>query len=100
MVRRDGLWSPARLRKAAAVLRDPELVAEDRLRGGGAEAHEHVRFDQSQLRFEPRAAGVELRGPRRLVDAALAALLELEVLDRVGDVELLARQTRFGERLL
>src|SRR5262249_51708792 len=44
--------------------------------------------------------GVELGGPWRLVNAALAALLELEVLDRVGDVKLLARQTGLGERLV
>ena len=34
------------------------------------------------------------------MDSALAALLELEVLDRVGDVELLALATRFGPRLV
>src|SRR5262249_24004160 len=100
MIGRDGLRRIARLRELAAVARDPELVAENHLRGGGTEADEHVRLDQRQLRFEPRAAGAEFRSPRRLVDAALAALLDLEVLDGVGDVELLARQTGFGERLL
>jgi hypothetical protein len=34
------------------------------------------------------------------VDPALAALLELEVLDRVGDVDRLALETRFGQGLV
>src|SRR5213594_3318140 len=97
MVRGDRLRRPARRREAAAVLRDLELVAEDRASGGGTQADEHLRLEQGQLGFEPRAARVELARSRRLVDPALATLLELEVLDRVGDVELLARQTRFGE---
>lgn len=45
--------------------------------------------------IQPPAAGFHLAGVRLLVDAALAARLELEMLDRVGDVELLPFDARF-----
>ncbi len=98
MVGGDRLGRPARRREAAAVLRDPEGVTEDRAGGGGAEADQDVRMDRRQLGFEPRAAGRQLGRSRRLVDPALAALLELEVLDRVGDVDSLAVEADLGQR--
>src|SRR5580765_1049690 len=98
MVGRDRLGRPACRLEAAPVLRDPELVAEDRASRRRTEADEHVRLDRGELGFEPRPARVELRCARRLVDPALAALLELEVLDRVGDVDLFALQPGFGQR--
>src|SRR5437016_4777852 len=91
MVGGDRLRRPARRREVAAVLRDPELVAEDRAGRRSAEADEYLRLDQGQLGFEPRTTGLELVRPWRLMDSALATLLELEVLDRVGDVELQVR---------
>src|SRR5947199_2336107 len=100
MVGGDRLGRPARRREVAAILRDPERVAEDRAGRRGAEADENLRLDQGQLGVEPRTTSLELVRPWRLMDSALAALLELEVLDRVGDVELLALETRFGQRLV
>ena len=52
------------------------------------------RLDQRDLALEPVQAGRRLLLRRRLVDAALAAQLELEVLDRVGDVGVVARSSR------
>ena len=46
--------------------------------------------DQHALLLDPPAAGVDLRPARLGMDAALAARLELEVLDGVGDVSRLA----------
>src|SRR5205807_1798460 len=100
MVGGDRLRRPARRREVAAVLRDPELVAEDRAGRRSAEADEYLRLDQAQLGFEPRTTGLELVRPWRLVDPALAALLELEVLDGVGDVDLLALEPRVGQGLV
>src|SRR5207245_1377167 len=72
----------------------------DRAGRRSAEADEYLRLDQGQLGFEPRTSGLELVRPWCLMDSALATLLELEVLDRVGDVELLALEPRFGQRLV
>ena len=57
----------------------------------GAEQHEHRRAARPRARREPGPAGVDLAPAWLLVDAPLAALLELEVLDRVGDVDARAR---------
>jgi hypothetical protein len=83
-------WSQAGLplHECAAVLRDPDCGAEQRLRGGGAEADDDVRVDEPQLLDEPRPARRDVAHVRRLMDAPLAGsgLAEPEVLDRVGAI--------------
>src|SRR5215207_8618298 len=69
----------------AALLRHPELPAEQSLRRGRAEADEHLRLDRLELGLEPRAARGDLRPVRLCVNAPLAARLPLEVLDDVRD---------------
>ena len=66
-----------------------DRLAEQRLRGRRAERDDQVGLDQRELLVEPPAAGLDLAGIRLRVDAALAARLELEMLDRIGDVDLL-----------
>ena len=61
------------LDRLAALARDAELPAEQRLGGGRAEADEHPRLDRRELAVEPRPAGVDLRPVRLLVDPPLAA---------------------------
>ncbi len=53
-----------------------------------AEGEHDLGLDDLELAVEPEAAGVDLPGGRRLVQPPLAAPDELEVLDRVGDVDL------------
>jgi len=89
-----------RLHRHAAVLADPELTAEERLRGGRAEAHEHLGLQQREFGLEPRPAGGDLRSVRLLVDAPLPARLPLEVLDDVRDVGQLAVDPRLLECLV
>src|SRR5690349_24260424 len=72
------------------MLREPEARPEQRLGGGGPERRDAVRADQLDLGVQPWHARVDLALARRLVDAPLAALLELEVLDDVGDVDVAA----------
>ena len=64
-----------------------KLCAEQRLGRRGAEQEQRGRLDDVELGPQPRHAGVDLALARLLMDAALAALLELEVLDDVGDVD-------------
>src|SRR5690348_2483553 len=100
MDRRGHALGEVRLEPLAALLRDAELLAEERLRRRRAEADEHRRLHDRELRLEPGAAG-HLLGPARLrVDAPLPARLPLEVLDRVRDVDLPAVDPREIERLV
>ena len=75
----------------AAQLRDRHRRAHQLPRRRRAERDERVRLDQLDLALEPVQAGGGLLLRRRLVDAALAAQLELEVLDGIGDVDLSSR---------
>ncbi len=93
----------------AAVLRHLEVLAEERLRGGGAQAHDGARADDRELGVEPGAAGADLAGVRLLVDALLAPRLPLEVLHGVDKLTRQAtievsRETnkifdRYGDRM-
>ena len=53
----------------------------------GSHQHEHVRCDAFHLGAKPRAARDDVRAPRPLVEAALAAGLPAEVLDRVREID-------------
>ena len=71
----------------AALARSPIPAADQRARRGGAERDQRAGSTSSiSLSSQCRQAATSLLR-RRLVDAALAAQLELEVLDRVGDVD-------------
>src|SRR6266542_1167545 len=92
------LGGPGALPKPAPLLHQAKLRPDERLGGRGAEADEDLRPYGGQLRLEPRPAGGNLGSSGSLVDAALGRPDELEVLDDVGDVDVLSRQTRFHER--
>src|SRR5205823_18012 len=51
-----------------------------------------ARLDQVELGLEPRQTGLHLPAVGLLMDSALASQLVSEVLDHVGDVNLLARE--------
>src|SRR5215813_14243495 len=71
----------------AAAHGDPEALAEQRLRRGGAEADQDPGLDALQLGLQPGAAGLDLDLVRLAVNAALPRpALPLEVLHHVGDV--------------
>src|SRR3954465_2191764 len=89
-----------RLHGNAALARDPELAPEQRLRGRRSEADEHARPDDLELRLEPGIAGRNLGPVWLLVDAPLAACDPLEVLDDVGQIDLLPVDARVCERLV
>ena len=64
----------------------------------GAERDRQVRPQHRELLLEPAVAGVDLADARLLVDAPLAARLEFEVLDRIGDIGALAVDAGIGQR--
>src|SRR3954454_12232920 len=88
------------LERLAAGLGDLDVAPHERLRRHRTETDEHARLDHGELGLQPRAAGVDVLRARALMDAALAALLEVEVLDRVGDVDERAVDPGLDERLV
>src|SRR5690606_18082804 len=71
----------------AAFAREPEAGAEQGLRGHRAQRHDDPGPHPRQLRGEPRAARGLFACVGPLVQARLAALLVLEVLDGIGQVD-------------
>jgi hypothetical protein len=67
-----------------------------------AEQHDEIRQHACQLGDQPRPACHDLSAAGRLVNSALSLLgaRELEVLDRVRHVDLLAIDSRIDERLV
>ena len=90
MVRGDRPLAVVADDELAAVLRDLEVLADQRLRGRRAEADDHLRLHHRDLPLHPRPAGRDLPRRRLLVDPPAAAGLELEVLHGVRDVGLRA----------
>src|SRR4029078_2541884 len=68
---------------------------EDRRRCRRAERDHHARTHELELLDQPGLAGADFIRTGLLVDAALASLAELEVLDGVRDVEVASIETRF-----
>ena len=81
----------------AALAHHRDRAPEQRAGGRRAECDHGRGLHQRDLAFEPVQAGSGFALRRRLVDAALAAQLELEVLDRVGQVERIARPAELRE---
>jgi hypothetical protein len=77
-----------------------ELRSEQRLPGRRAEHDDHLRVDELELGVEPLLARHDLPPVRLVVEAALAACLPLEVLDRVREIHVAPLDLRVGERLV
>ena len=97
MVRGGEPGGPGALEELAAFDGDLELRPHQRLGGGGAEADDHPRLDEGELGLQPGAAGPDLPHGGFGVDPLLPPRLPLEVLDRVGDEDLLAADPRLHQ---
>src|SRR5262245_52273280 len=91
VIRGQHLRRPRALDELPALFQQPEARAEQSLRRRGPQADEDIGLDDLQLLEEPWTARLDLAARRRLVNAPLGRALELEMFDRVGDVNLLAR---------
>src|ERR1700722_13197492 len=67
-------------------------------RGRRTERDDELGLDDRELSRNPPSANLDLSGIRSLVKAALAALLEFEMLHRVGDIDVRPFDSGFGER--
>src|SRR5436190_2113257 len=68
-------------------LADGHDLADERPRRRRSERDRERRLDELALMLDPPAAGGDLTGVWLVVDPPLAAQHELEVLDRIGDVD-------------
>ena len=93
-------WGGWGFQEEASVSGDPELAAQQGLRSGCPESDDHLWVDDHQFGLQPRAARCDLIRGRSLVDAPLPSRLELEVLDHVGDVDVVAIDPRFIQGLV
>ena len=84
----------------ASLLRDAEVLADESLGGGGAEADDDPRLDHLELCLQPGMAGLNLAGRRFRVESAFAAHLDAEVFHRVRDVNCAAIDAGRFERLV
>ena len=82
------MMKPAWPRKSVrpSTPRDRKRLAGEGQDRRGAERDHELGVHELQLLFQPPAVVLDLACRRFLVDAALSALLELEVLDGIGDV--------------
>src|SRR6185312_8516404 len=93
---------------AAAVFERHDLAANP-ANGSGSAGHaahrrraerdDQGRLDELPFERKPHMAPFDLVGVRPLVQAALAAWLEFEMLDGIGDEDLVAVDAGFVERL-
>src|SRR5262245_9528845 len=84
----------------APHLRDRHHAIEHAARGGRPHRHDRGRLHDRAFLLEPPPAALDLVGIRTLVQAPLAAHLEFEMLDRVGDESIAARNAGLFERLI
>ena len=79
---------------------DGEGAAQQRTQGRGPERHRDTRLEVIKFLLQPYVAGVDLQQVRFYVQSALAARLPLEMLDRVGQEDFAARESRRLKALL
>src|SRR5690606_13685033 len=100
--RREAPWRTCGCRPPGqpgdALAGDPEGRTEDVARGDRAQAHHDVGADARQFALQPQAARALFAGVGTLVQPGLAAALELEMLDGIGDVEPTPLDAQFLER--
>src|SRR5579862_4272004 len=94
---RDDVRSHGRLDQLPALTGHADIPSQQRLCGGRTQADKNLRTHESELGVEPRAASLNFRVSRFLVNAALATLGErpFEMLYDIGDVNLVSVDARF-----
>jgi hypothetical protein len=86
--------------RPAPVAADPDLGAEQSLRGGRSQQDNCAGSDHRELGPQPRQTRIHLPAVGLLVNATLAASLVAEVLDDVRDVRIARRDPRPLEPLV
>src|SRR5947209_3797020 len=96
----EALDAFAQRHQAAARSRNGRVASGQRARRSRPECDGEPRLDEVELFVQPPAARLNLVVIRLLMDAPLAARLELEVLHGIRDVDARAIDAGFGKRAL
>src|ERR1700722_6917741 len=86
-----------RLYHFTALAGDSENARDERLRCRRSKAYDNFRTDASYLRLQPGAAGCDFLGVRFFVNPEFAARGRIEMFDDVGDIDVLAINSRLCE---
>src|SRR5579883_3161080 len=84
----------------AAIGADRQRPFGEALRRGCAERHDHPRRERLDFVEQPAPADPDLAGVRPLVQPPLAALRELEMLHRIGDIDPVAGEAGLAQRAI
>ena len=87
VVRGDDVRAALVVKRGRASFRNADFAVDDCAQCGCAQCGNHDRAVGGDLRFEPVVAGCDFALRRRLVDAPGAARLPAEMLDRIGDID-------------
>src|SRR5262249_60054176 len=94
----EGRGTVGQMQGLSAQLADGDRTPEQTARRRGAERHNSHRLHDRAFEIEPNLAALDFVGVGTLVQAALAAHVVLEMLYRMGDEDLRARNSRVRQR--
>ena len=96
------VWSQGRLHELAMPSHNAEILAQQGLRGSGAQAHQNFRFHYRELCVQPGTAGIDLPVARFLVDASFSALIwrPVEMLHHIRNIYITSRDANLCQSLI
>src|SRR5256884_2453753 len=96
------VWRQGRLHELAMPSHNAEILAQQGLRGGSAQAHQNFRFHYRELCVQPGTAGIDLPVARFLVDASFSALIwrPVEMLHHIRNIYITSRDANLCQSLI
>jgi hypothetical protein len=82
----------------ASLLKHAVILADDRSRRSRTQTDDDPRLNDSDLRLDPWMTSHCFDNRRFLMNATFASLLELEMFDGIGDVDIFARDASISQR--
>jgi hypothetical protein len=92
--------TPPMMQGLASLHRQAKFAAHKCLRRRCAQTQDQFRMNRPDFGFKPWLASPDFRGARPLVDSPLAALVEFEMLHRVGHINIRAIDPGFHQGLV
>src|SRR5436190_2374456 len=96
------VWRQGRLHELAMPSHNAEILAQQGLRGGGAKAHQNIRFHCRELRIQPGTAGIDFPVAWFLVDAPFSALVRrpVEMLHHIRNIYITSSDANLCQGLI
>src|SRR5438034_8923878 len=96
------VWRQGRLHELAMLSHNAEILAQQGLRGSGAQAHQNFRFHYRELCVQPGTAGIDLPVARFLVDAPFSTLIwrPVEMLHHIRNIYITSRDANLCQSMI